>query len=280
MSRLNVLICCLTSSVFCGSFAVASGLHRHIPQISFSVEIPPALVVVQDAGGHQSGVDASKPVTTYGFGSILDGIPGSRTRRENVANDDADKLGQPSSHTIWSISIGTSVLQTYSVSLTGIATGICTLTELSETATQITGGADVATLMSPGVVRVLRVVFDPIMQTVATQRVVNGTDLVMDIDTACRLEVFGTSNRYIEPDGVYQSLRAKAEAATADLQRGDKPAARGSLGAFLNELKAQGNKHIKEPALTILREEAEALLVTLNASAMKNKAPASKGARQ
>jgi hypothetical protein len=35
--------------------------------------------------------------------------------------------------------------------------------------------------------------------------------------------------------------------------------------AFLSELKAQGGRHVKEPALTILREEAEALLKTMNA---------------
>jgi len=34
----------------------------------------------------------------------------------------------------------------------------------------------------------------------------------------------------------------------------------GQLGAFLEELKAQGDKHVQEPAVTILREEAEALL--------------------
>ena len=57
-----------------------------------------------------------------------------------------------------------------------------------------------------------------------------------------------------------RSLEAKAQAAEASLKRGDRRAARSQLRAYLNELEAQAGKHVQEPALTILREEAEALL--------------------
>ena len=50
------------------------------------------------------------------------------------------------------------------------------------------------------------------------------------------------------------------ESVALDIERSNSVAASGSLKALLNELKASSAKHINEPALTILREEVEALL--------------------
>ncbi len=68
------------------------------------------------------------------------------------------------------------------------------------------------------------------------------------------------SSRWITSEGICRSLQAKAQAVAAAEKRGNKQAVRGALRAFLSELRAQGGKHVLEPAFTILREEAEALL--------------------
>jgi hypothetical protein len=108
-------------------------------------------------------------------------------------------------------------------------------------------------LVEPGVERRMRMVVDPQAQTIRAVRVTSATEMEADIGLACRLGL-------IEPDGICQSLSAKARAISDARARGQTQAARGATKAFLNELKAQVGKHIQEPALTILREEAEALL--------------------
>ena len=108
----------------------------------------------------------------------------------------------------------------------------------------------------------LRVTFDPDRNLyVKVERIVRGEDLVKSIDIACRL-------KYIAPQGICQSLRAKARAAADAMARGNSKAATGEINAFLNELRAQGGKHVREPALTILREEAETLLSDLSRTGM------------
>ena len=84
-------------------------------------------------------------------------------------------------------------------------------------------------------------------------RALDSADLLGDVRRACQLGL-------IAPDGVCRSLEAKAGAAADSLGKGNSHSAHGQLGAFLKELAAQGGKHVQEPALTILREEAEALL--------------------
>jgi hypothetical protein len=108
-------------------------------------------------------------------------------------------------------------------------------------------------MVSEGVVKCFQVTMDSVAHGVRAVRVVQPAELIQTVSLSCTLA-------QIAPGGMRESLMAKARAAADAFARGNKKAARGSLQAFLNELKAQGGKHVKEPALTILREEAEALL--------------------
>jgi hypothetical protein len=89
--------------------------------------------------------------------------------------------------------------------------------------------------------------------SISATRLVEPGELDVSVGVACRLGL-------ISPDGVCRSLSAKASSAAAATKRGNREAARGVWRAFLQELAGQGGKHVQEPALTILREEAEALL--------------------
>jgi hypothetical protein len=112
-------------------------------------------------------------------------------------------------------------------------------------------------LVSKGVTREMRVVFSPSNNCdLKAARVVRAGDLAATLAVACELKM-------ISPSGICASLRKKANAADASLKKGNVVASANQLNAFLNDLKAQGGKHIKEPALTILREEAEALLKSI-----------------
>ncbi len=72
--------------------------------------------------------------------------------------------------------------------------------------------------------------------------------------------------------GICRSFQAKARAIEADIKRKQYDAAKGSLNSFINELKAQGDKHVIEPAMTILREEADAILRGLDSKPSRRKA--------
>ena len=120
-------------------------------------------------------------------------------------------------------------------------------------------------MVDSGVVRHLHVSMNPGNNlSIKVERLVSKEEFVKSVNIACKLgEIY--------PGGVCKSLSAKAIATAMALENGKAGAARGSLNAFLNELKAQGDKHVKEPALTILREEAEALLKDIEKPAGKKK---------
>jgi hypothetical protein len=102
----------------------------------------------------------------------------------------------------------------------------------------------------------IAVQFDPSAGVIHINRIAEPGGLLKDIDTACNLNL-------ITSDGVCRSLKAKAEGAAEALKKGHKKAAREKLEAFLKELKAQAGKHAQESAATILKEEAQALLMSL-----------------
>ncbi len=209
---------------------------------------------VRDAVGRRTGADPSSGLTDIGLGNRIEEIPLSQVMSDNIRDDETEL---PSVASTWQVGILDSGAQTYTVHLQGMVTGVSWVRVGMnyEPALNIPKLPIVMThvLVSPGVERLLTVVFDPDGRLLKAHRVVTGGGLVADLETACQLKLIG-------PAGICRSLKAKADAASAALSRGNTQAARGSLQAFLKELNAQNGKRIKEPALTILREEAEALL--------------------
>jgi hypothetical protein len=213
------------------------------------------MVFLEDSHGRRTGANPGVPMSEVGLGGTLQEIPGSDVEETNAASDDPATLGQADNHTSWHIRANDGGPQSYVVVCQGISLAIG---EIRICAGFADAGAaslatDVRVLVSPGAVRRLSVQFGPATRELKVHRIVSIGDLAADVTASCGMKL-------IEPGGLCQSLKAKADASDAALKRGNKRAATGNLHAFLNELKAQDGKHIQEPALTILREEAEALL--------------------
>jgi hypothetical protein len=234
----------------------ALGFEPQTAYVSIGFPVPPARVVVRDSQGNRDGVDPLKPVSSVGEGSTLCEIPNSQIMQGNISSDAPENLGAPQPQSDWSIDIAIETVQTYSVELTGIVDGVESLGFGG--VTLLPGGSQVLpdpveVFVEPGSRRIVSVTYAPYAKTVSVARLVTPADLIADVAIACRLG-------HVSPAGVCESLSRKAAAAAAARKRGNGKAAAGELKAFLNELKAQGGKHVQEPALTILREEAEALL--------------------
>jgi len=226
------------------------------PDLTIQSEAPPALLVVVDSQGHRAGADISKPTDKFGEGAPFDEITESLV---DQLNNSSDATGAPQQMTVWSVSLYTRTAQTYHAELHGIVAAVTTITckgwgqWVHGQDVKYTDTIHVPVFVAPGVVTKLSVTFDPVGFSILANRLVEPKDLGRDVETACQLGL-------IAPLGICQSLQVKALAAASARERGDNAAAEGELNAFLNELKAQDKKHIEEPAITILREEAEALL--------------------
>lgn len=226
------------------------------PRLTVSVAVPPARFYVEDEAGRRSGVDPALAVDAQGIGTEIQQIPRSLVDPINIGSDDPVKEGAPQAQTQWAVLIPSRAPQTYVVTFHGMVSGVVDV-RLRNSCTEVTPFRDdnriVNVLVSPGLVRKLHVTFNPEGGVPPVAREVHREDLPLTVAAAC-------SATLITPEGVCQSLKAKAEAAAKALRKGRTRAARGAVKAFLNELEAQGGKHVQEPALTILREEAEALL--------------------
>ncbi|MBI3754220.1 MAG: hypothetical protein HY266_09330 [Deltaproteobacteria bacterium] len=82
------------------------------------------------------------------------------------------------------------------------------------------------------------------------ERVVTVEDLKNDVNIAFNLGL-------IDNDGIKQSLLVKLDAAENSIKRGQKQAAKNQLNAFINEVNAQKDKHIKGQAVDILINGAQ-----------------------
>lgn len=76
------------------------------------------------------------------------------------------------------------------------------------------------------------------------------------LEASCRVA-------WITDGGICQSLRAKLEAASAALARGESGTAANQLGALTNELNAQRGKSVNESAYALLGEAASYLVSRL-----------------
>lgn len=239
------------------------GVRRPEHWLIIATGVPPARIVVLDAQGRRAGINPARPLVANGMplswtlpGEAIQDIPGSDVDWQNIASDDGPDIGKTSNTTGWHVTIKDSGAQVYEVVLTGIVEGVSLVqAKGSRRSPKISGRlTNIRLFTVPDLERRLTVDFNPDREGfVIVRRVVEPGHLPEDVGSACRLG-------QIEPEGICISLLAKADAAAKAFARGRTKAARGALNAFLNELKAQGDKHVHEPALTILREEAEALL--------------------
>ncbi len=236
------------------SGALASGEGKH--WLVITSYAPPAILYVQDSEGRRTGTDPSSVLSPDGMGGIaLREIPNSNVEDINIDNDIPGMEGQGQPTTSYHISVYNGGAQSYLINVHGIADGSLRIDAI--TGPKRTVGRLVSQtwmLCKAGMDSKVMLDFDPNAKTLQARRIVTANELAGGINIACNLGL-------LSPDGICRSFRAKADAIAKSLGKGNKEAAKGELGAFLNELKAQeSKKHIKEPALSILREEAEALL--------------------
>jgi len=220
---------------------------------------PPAAIIVEDLMGRRTGMDVSKGVPLDGnTTNYLTEIPHSTAESQLLDNDE----GGPSEDSAsWFVNIMDGGDQVYLVNLIGVAEGVA---DLGTDAGRPQQGM-IKTFYTPvfvrlGVTRQVRVAFMPSRGfAITVERIVSATALSDSIRIACDLKM-------IKNAGVCKSLSAKVDAANADIARGQFTAARGSLRAMISEISAQSGKQIIEPAVTILREEVEALAKSLKSS--------------
>ncbi|MBI5894428.1 MAG: hypothetical protein HZB79_12445 [Deltaproteobacteria bacterium] len=89
--------------------------------------------------------------------------------------------------------------------------------------------------------------------TPKVEKVVTISDAKNDVNIAYNLGLITNA-------GIEQSLIAKLNAAEKAINKGKKQTAENQLNAFINEVNAQKDKHIKENAVKILIEDAEYLI--------------------
>ena len=65
---------------------------------------------------------------------------------------------------------------------------------------------------------------------------------------------------WITNQGIEQSLDAKLENAKKKIEQGNKNAAKNILGAFINEVEAQRDKHLTSEAYGLLKYNVEYLI--------------------
>lgn len=109
-------------------------------------------------------------------------------------------------------------------------------------------------ITSLGIISTYTITYDPAPGvTPKVERVVTIEDIKNDVKIAFNLGL-------INNEGVQQSLLAKLENAKKEIGQGNIQAAKNILKAFINEVNAQKEKHIKEYAVKILLEGANYLI--------------------
>ena len=264
----NAIICTL---LFFGFSNWSLALNNFQPKnewISFAGSVPPALMYITDSHGNRAGADPSLSVDQNGMeGDGLHGleeIPGSFVSQENIQNS---ITGQPSKHTNWYIQIPDGGKQTYSINLKGITRG--------SSRTDVSFGKvgqfksvqkfKLNYFISSGTTKQYTVNYDPAQLSISVMQIVGNSDLLTDVKTACQLNQI--TSRHVCDD-----LEKKAEAIQDALNGRHEEQAKDLIKSFLHmlgESRPGGCKEdddhgaVKESALTILKEDAKALLAQI-----------------
>jgi hypothetical protein len=109
-------------------------------------------------------------------------------------------------------------------------------------------------IVSPGTVRTYSIHFDhDNINNLHVTKIVTSGELKTSIQVASDLN-------WIDNDGVLNSLQQKLVNAEAAFVRGQTKTTINELNAFVNDVKAQKGKHIKEEAADILIDDAQTLI--------------------
>jgi len=231
--------------------------------LGITAEAPPAMMWVADSQGRRAGADPGKSVDQNGIqGDGLHGleeIPASVTDQQNIQND---STGQPQPRTLWSVSIPDGGPNTYTLNLKGIVSGTCYVGIHVGSNSSKNSNNYFGVFVTPNSVKQLNVSFDTNHLTTTVQRVAENGDLLADVKTACYLNEI-TSSR------VCKRLEKQAKAIQDALDHHHYEEAGRLIWVFLHSLgdsRPEGCKDdddhsaVQEPALTILKEDAKALL--------------------
>lgn len=258
------------------SIAAAQGrvidLSYRKENFSISTRIPPASLYVEDSLGRRTGIDPAyiSKIDQYGIlvdqkGFLYD-IPSSDIDQQNFASDDAASAPMPFTPTL--IDIGDGGNQTYTINLVGITEGVQRITVQDAPAARNAPNAPqniFFILTQPNEVKQVKVTVNANAYTTSITRVVGSSGLLNDVKTACQLNLI-TSHH------VCKRLEEKAEAIQDVLEKHHYEEAEKLVWVFLHSLgdsRPEGCKEedhhdaVKEPALTILKEDAKALLAQI-----------------
>jgi len=243
-------------------------------QLTFSASAPPAIFYIEDSQGHRSGADPLAVTNNNGQQVTnrlgLQEIPSSATDQDNESSGDFDSDNDanivPNSTTMWSVDIYDGGAQTYTLNVKGIESGIeqISVGGILTTSHKVVKNL-VSVLITKGELRQMTVAFNPAANILTFQRIVKPGDLVSDVKAACQLNQITSAH-------VCKRLEEKAEAiqdALGDHHEKEAKELVKSFLHFLGDSRPVGCKDnddhdaIQEPALTILVEDAKALLKSL-----------------
>lgn len=235
--------------------------------LTFDLRTPPALVYIADSQGRKTGADFSVPINSNGEQNWPHGglsqIPLSSVEQQNVGDD--ENGGQADTSTGWIMTVLDSPKQTFALHVKGITSAATTIYvgvgfQNGNTSSGI--NTSIPILVEQNVERVFEVNFDPDSKMISTVPVIASGGLLSDAKMACQLD-FITSRRTCE----YLEKEAKLVEQALDKHHEDE--AKTELLVFLHALgdsrpfgcrDEDYRADVKEPALTILKEDSKALL--------------------
>jgi len=229
--------------------------------LGIRTHVPPASVCVIDMQGRMSGMNPDSLIDAWGGSEEINQIPKTEVDSQNIASDEESEYGKPQDKTAWFITIADGGKQTYSIVVKGIVSGVQRFTFSAFYAGERTLRPDYFINVLVGQDKYCRfqVTYDPAnySKIVTIDRGTTATKLMDALDVSCKIGD-------IDSNGICQSLKAKLVAISGSIGVNNVNAAKGELTAFLNELKAQGGKHVKEPSLSILLDEGDSLKRSIN----------------
>jgi len=223
--------------------------------IGFVAHSPPGLVYVEDSEGRISGMDPTSPVDQWGGTKEVNQIPNSEVDSQNIASDDEKEYGKPMDKTGWFIHVGDRGRQKYTIVIKGIKAGIQDIKVYSLRGINAKEESNI--WIFPGNIRRIRVEYIPDGDPqIILNREASASILVESIWGAKKM-------KDIKEEAYLKKLLGLANNISMDFDEHDRKKVINSISKFISELMASGNENIKEPSLSMLHEEADALLKEL-----------------
>ncbi|HVM33158.1 MAG TPA: hypothetical protein VMU88_08490 [bacterium] len=243
---------------------IPNNYRWHQSVLSIDTRTPPAQIYIEDSKGRMLGSDPALAPNSIGeqnwpYGGLSQ-IPLSSVEQQDVGDD--ENGGQPDTTTGWLMSILDGTSQTFVVHLKGVANGATTVFVEALFRKKPGVYSPFPVLMRPNLTKEVEVAFDPVARTIGINRVVNNDDVLKDVESACQLNL-------IASDRACKHFEEMAEAIQDALEHRRTREAKDLTLNFLFSLgdsrppkcqEEDDHRFVKEPALTILEEDAKALL--------------------